>query len=185
MILKSQNHKTRKTIGNTEFLQKTTFHRTFRERSFWSRIRESNPPSRLGKPLYYRYTNPACSIDWGHYSRGKRKIQPIFVDQILRFPFMGNASQEICAAVLAMPTVWNDFQRKYRHSDRCQFLAVWEGAVQENMYTPISCFPPDKLGLKVQFCAKFWVEFPFGICYDIVVSIWAERLGRYTAKSQF
>ena len=27
---------------------------------FWSRIRESNPPSRLGKPLYYRYTNPAC-----------------------------------------------------------------------------------------------------------------------------
>ena len=26
---------------------------------FWSRIRESNPPSRLGKPLYYRYTNPA------------------------------------------------------------------------------------------------------------------------------
>ena len=25
----------------------------------WSRIRESNPPSRLGKPLYYRYTNPA------------------------------------------------------------------------------------------------------------------------------
>ena len=28
--------------------------------SFWSRIRESNPPSRLGKPLYYRYTNPAC-----------------------------------------------------------------------------------------------------------------------------
>ena len=27
---------------------------------FWSRVRESNPPSRLGKPLYYRYTNPAC-----------------------------------------------------------------------------------------------------------------------------
>ena len=27
--------------------------------SFWSRVRESNPPSRLGKPLYYRYTNPA------------------------------------------------------------------------------------------------------------------------------
>ena len=26
---------------------------------FWSRVRESNPPSRLGKPLYYRYTNPA------------------------------------------------------------------------------------------------------------------------------
>ena len=25
----------------------------------WSRVRESNPPSRLGKPLYYRYTNPA------------------------------------------------------------------------------------------------------------------------------
>ena len=27
--------------------------------SFWSRIRESNPPPRLGKPLYYRCTNPA------------------------------------------------------------------------------------------------------------------------------
>lgn len=24
-----------------------------------SRVRESNPPPRLGKPLYYRYTNPA------------------------------------------------------------------------------------------------------------------------------
>ena len=28
----------------------------------WSRIRESNPPSRLGKPLYYRYTNPAYFV---------------------------------------------------------------------------------------------------------------------------
>ena len=44
--------------------------------SFWSRIRESNPPSRLGKPLYYRYTNPALC---GYYSKGKWKIQPIFV----------------------------------------------------------------------------------------------------------
>ena len=26
---------------------------------FWSRIRESNPPPRLGKPMYYRCTNPA------------------------------------------------------------------------------------------------------------------------------
>ena len=26
---------------------------------FWSRIRESNPPSQLGKLLYYRCTNPA------------------------------------------------------------------------------------------------------------------------------
>ena len=43
---------------------------------FWSRIRESNPPSRLGKPLYYRYTNPAAV---GYYSRAKRKIQPFFV----------------------------------------------------------------------------------------------------------
>ena len=32
---------------------------TLRVPSFLSRIRESNPPSRLGKPLYYRYTNPA------------------------------------------------------------------------------------------------------------------------------
>ena len=34
----------------------------------WSRIRESNPPSRLGKPLYYRYTNPASDK---YYSRRK------------------------------------------------------------------------------------------------------------------
>ena len=54
----------------------------------WSRIRESNPPSRLGKPLYYRYTNPACSIDRGHYSRGKRKIQPFFVDEKFVFHFL-------------------------------------------------------------------------------------------------
>ena len=26
---------------------------------FWSRVRESNPPSRLGKPMHYRCTNPA------------------------------------------------------------------------------------------------------------------------------
>ena len=45
--------------------------------SFWSRIRESNPPSRLGKPLYYRYTNPADRV---YYSRGEEKIQPFFVD---------------------------------------------------------------------------------------------------------
>jgi hypothetical protein len=25
----------------------------------WSRVRESNPPPRLGKPMYYRCTNPA------------------------------------------------------------------------------------------------------------------------------
>ena len=30
--------------------------------AFWSRVRESNPPSRLGKPLYYRYTNPAYCL---------------------------------------------------------------------------------------------------------------------------
>ena len=47
---------------------------------FWSRIRESNPPSRLGKPLYYRYTNPAYSTDRGNYSRPESKIQPQFVD---------------------------------------------------------------------------------------------------------
>ena len=28
-------------------------------RFFWSRVRESNPPPRLGKPMYYRCTNPA------------------------------------------------------------------------------------------------------------------------------
>ena len=30
--------------------------------SFWSRIRESNPPPRLGKPMYYRCTNPAYEV---------------------------------------------------------------------------------------------------------------------------
>ena len=35
---------------------------------FWSRIRESNPPSQLGKLLYYRCTNPAyrCIITEPH-----------------------------------------------------------------------------------------------------------------------
>ena len=28
----------------------------------WSRIRESNPPPRLGKPMYYRCTNPAYEL---------------------------------------------------------------------------------------------------------------------------
>ena len=28
----------------------------------WSRVRESNPPQRLGKPLYYRCTNPASFL---------------------------------------------------------------------------------------------------------------------------
>ena len=51
---------------------------------FWSRIRESNPPSRLGKPLYYRYTNPAGGDiiadppeEFNHYlsSHFQRKIQ--------------------------------------------------------------------------------------------------------------
>ena len=31
--------------------------------SFWSRVRESNPPPRLGKPLYYRCTNPAYVLE--------------------------------------------------------------------------------------------------------------------------
>ena len=44
----------------------------------WSRIRESNPPSRLGKPLYYRYTNPAgCR----YYIKKGREIQPLFVER--------------------------------------------------------------------------------------------------------
>ena len=47
-------------------------------RLFWSRVRESNPPSRLGKPLYYRYTNPASG---GHYTRPPCKIQGYFSDK--------------------------------------------------------------------------------------------------------
>ena len=42
---------------------------------FWSRIRESNPPSRLGKPLYYRYTNPALCE--GIIPEGIGKFNPI------------------------------------------------------------------------------------------------------------
>ena len=30
----------------------------------WSGVRESNPPQRLGKPLYYRCTNPAYMSDF-------------------------------------------------------------------------------------------------------------------------
>ena len=29
----------------------------------WSRVRESNPPLRLGKRPYYRYTNPALCVN--------------------------------------------------------------------------------------------------------------------------
>ena len=41
---------------------------------FWSRVRESNPPSRLGKPLYYRYTNPAGTA--GIISKQAGKFNP-------------------------------------------------------------------------------------------------------------
>ena len=41
---------------------------------WWSRVRESNPPSRLGKPLYYRYTNPAQCV--GIIAEGKAKSNP-------------------------------------------------------------------------------------------------------------
>ena len=52
---------------------------------FWSRIRESNPPSRLGKPLYYRYTNPALC---GYYSKATWKIQHLFVGrEYIHLPF--------------------------------------------------------------------------------------------------
>ena len=42
----------------------------------WSRIRESNPPPRLGKPLYYRCTNPAwmrnsCAVPVFYHSGGE------------------------------------------------------------------------------------------------------------------
>ena len=40
---------------------------------FWSRVRESNPPPRLGKPMYYRCTNPAQR---SYYSREFRPLQP-------------------------------------------------------------------------------------------------------------
>ena len=40
---------------------------------FWSRVRESNPPSRLGKPLYYRYTNPAFGSCIGIIAKAKGK----------------------------------------------------------------------------------------------------------------
>ena len=41
----------------------------------WSWIGESNPPSRLGKPLYYRYTNPALREDI--IPEGNGKFNPI------------------------------------------------------------------------------------------------------------
>ena len=42
--------------------------------SFWSRIRESNPPPRLGKPMYYRCTNPAYEL----FARALRKLRESF-----------------------------------------------------------------------------------------------------------
>ncbi len=45
----------------------------------WSRVRESNPPPRLGKPLYYRCTNPACSVvTTCYYKRLQGKNQVFF-----------------------------------------------------------------------------------------------------------
>ena len=38
----------------------------------WSRVRESNPPPRLGKPMYYRCTNPANE---GYYIRISGQMQ--------------------------------------------------------------------------------------------------------------
>ena len=60
----------------------------------WSRVRESNPPSRLGKPLYYRYTNPAsrrivAQVN-GKFNRFLSKLFSIPVNCILQaddFPF--------------------------------------------------------------------------------------------------
>ena len=49
----------------------------------WSRIRESNPPPRLGKPMYYRCTNPAYELfdralrDIREYSGGKAASVPL------------------------------------------------------------------------------------------------------------
>ena len=50
---------------------------------FWSRVRESNPPPRLGKPMYYRCTNPAYELfdralrDIREYSGGKAASVPL------------------------------------------------------------------------------------------------------------
>ena len=62
----------------------------------WSRVRESNPPSRLGKPLYYRYTNPA--YQW-YYSRAQGKFQPLFVEILLSFPvfYFSYTALRMCA----------------------------------------------------------------------------------------
>ena len=50
-------------------------HFIYSVRQSWSRVRESNPPPRLGKPLYYRCTNPACLMRWYH-SIFSSKMQP-------------------------------------------------------------------------------------------------------------
>ena len=39
--------------------------------SFWSKRRESNPPSKLGKLVYYRCTTPA-------YGSEERSLQTVF-----------------------------------------------------------------------------------------------------------
>lgn len=45
--------------------------------SFWSRVRESNPPPRLGKPMYYRCTNPAHLLP-ADYIKLPAVLQPLF-----------------------------------------------------------------------------------------------------------
>ena len=44
---------------------------------FWSRVRESNPPPRLGKPMYYRCTNPAHLLP-ADYIKLPAVLQPLF-----------------------------------------------------------------------------------------------------------
>ena len=49
-------------MGSTPFLPRKKEDHRLVVFFIWSRVRESNPPSRLGKPLYYRYTNPALGV---------------------------------------------------------------------------------------------------------------------------
>ena len=75
-------------------LKKVSFVGRQKRLFFWSRVRESNPPSRLGKPLYYRYTNPAsrrivAQVN-GKFNRFLSKLFSIPVNCILQaddFPF--------------------------------------------------------------------------------------------------
>ncbi len=100
---------------------------------FWSRVRESNPPSRLGKPMHYRCTNPAfrCLFSLAQPERFGKSFFRFFLKKF-PCPFCFPAPVVILSPAAA--AVWEVFDLDFsqlcacgpeghaqlkRHVDRC------------------------------------------------------------------